>query len=101
MTEKEFQSEVIRIGKMYGWLISHPYDSRRSEAGLPDLFMVREDGRAICAELKTETGRMTEAQKKWRSIIEKTAIEYYLWRPRHLQRIATILSRIYRPETHE
>ena len=37
LNEKKFQSQVVRIAKVFGWLCYHTYDSRRSEPGFPDL----------------------------------------------------------------
>jgi hypothetical protein len=63
----------------------HETDSRRSNAGLPDIIAVR-DGRLVFAELKTERGRLRPEQQAWRDELRRlTGAEYYIWRPRDWQ----------------
>ena len=74
-------SRTVETAKLGGWLIYHTHDSRRNQAGFPDLVMVR-SGRVIFAELKTEKGRIGPAQQVWRDEVMKAdAVETYLWRP--------------------
>src|SRR5581483_10587093 len=40
--EKQFQAEVVRQAKDLRWRVYHSYFSDRSEAGFPDLVLVRE-----------------------------------------------------------
>lgn len=87
MTERELQTAVLDLAGLLGWLAYHTFDSRRSQAGFPDLVLVRE--RIIFVELKTEKGQLTEAQKHWRELIEGAEGEYHLWRPADLQNFAT------------
>lgn len=89
-SEATFQRSIIGLAEMYGWLVYHTHDSRRSEAGFPDLTMARGD-RLILAELKTKDGRMSDAQKTWRAAIENGPAEYYLWRPADLEEIVATL----------
>ena len=89
MSEKEFQRAVVDLARMYGWLCYHTYDSRRSEPGFPDLTLAR-GGRLLLAELKTEKGRLSAAQKAWAS--ELPACQYRLWRPSDLDAIVAELS---------
>ena len=63
-SEKQFQSAVLQLAKLRGWLCYHPYDSRRSTPGFPDLVLVR-DGEVVFAELKTDKGKLTKAQEQW------------------------------------
>ena len=58
----------------------HTYDSRRSQAGYPDLTLVRRD-RVIMAELKTEHGGVTVDQQRWVTALAATPIEVRIWRP--------------------
>ena len=63
------------------WLVYHTYDSRRSQAGFPDLVMVK-NGRVIFAELKTQKGRIRKEQERWLDALALNSnIEVYLWRP--------------------
>ena len=80
------------LAKLYGWLHFHDYDSRHSVPGYPDLTLVRGE-RLIYAELKTERGRLTEAQRDWLERLGRTCAETYVWRPSDLPVIAAILRR--------
>lgn len=64
MTEKDLLAFVVDTARAYGWLIYHTHDSRRSEAGFPDLVMTKQ-GRLLFVELKSERGRVSAAQWKW------------------------------------
>jgi hypothetical protein len=92
MREKHWQSWVIRTAKHFGWKHYHPYNSRQSVPGYPDLTLVRE--RTIFAELKTERGVLSKAQREWKQVIEAcSGVEYYLWRPRHWRQVIHVLER--------
>ena len=81
MTEKDFQNAVVAYAKEKGWLVYHTYDSRRSQAGFPDLVMVK-GKRVMFIELKSSEGKETEAQSKWLSALEKVEIRVVdVWRP--------------------
>lgn len=86
MTEKALQDNVIALAKTLGLLVYHPYDSRKSEPGFPDLTIVGKR-RVLFVELKRQTGKLTKEQQAWREAIERTADKpwaphvYYLWRP--------------------
>ena len=91
MTEKEFLQQVRDFAKLCSWLVYHTYDSRRSSEGFPDLVLVRGD-KVIFAELKSEKGRETSAQRGWLDALEKVrTVEAYLWRPSDWDRIVEIL----------
>ena len=71
-------------------LFYHPFDSRKSQAGLPDCTIVLpSQARLIYAELKNYTGRPTIAQGMWLDRLSALAkhgndsVECYLWRPQH------------------
>ena len=79
MTEKDFQAQLVALVDMLGGLAYHPYDSRRSVAGYPDLTIVTRDRRVIFAELKVGKRKPTEDQWAWlRALPAHLA---YLWRP--------------------
>lgn len=63
-TEAQFEQAVVEYAKLAGWKAFHPFDSRRSEPGFPDLTLVRGD-RLVFAELKAEQGRLSNAQVNW------------------------------------
>lgn len=93
MTEKQFQSQVIAIAKQFGWAAYHTYDSRRSEPGFPDLVLVKD--RVLFRELKTDTGRISEAQKLWESMLLKAGADFKIWRPKDIDAITEELSNKY------
>lgn len=91
ITEGELQGFVVTLARLHGWLAYHTYDSRRSEAGFPDLCLVR-GGRVIFAELKSEKGKVTAAQQRWIDALTASGtVEVYLWRPSDLDDLDRIL----------
>ena len=94
MTEGQLQASVKQLAELEGWRHYHTFDSRRSDAGFPDSFMVRA-GRMIAAELKRETKRPTEAQRDWLADLEAAGVEAYVWRPSDWRegRISRVLGR--------
>jgi len=87
LSEADFQTTVIGLAKLHGWLVFHPRPSlnRRGKwstatqghTGFPDLTIARH-GVVLHVELKTERGRLSTAQRLWASAMGDT---YRLWRP--------------------
>lgn len=92
-TEAEFQRAVIELATHAGWLVYHPYDSRRSTPGFPDLTLVKpSDGRVIFAELKTARGKLRPEQVVWLEALSACAgVEVALWRPQYWPAIVAAL----------
>lgn len=88
--EKEWQAQVRELATTLGYKVFHPYDSRRSAHGWPDLSLLRE--RLILLELKTEKGRLSAPQKSWLGAMLVAGLEVYVARPRHLEALAQILA---------
>jgi hypothetical protein len=93
--EVAFLATVTELATLTGWLVYHTYDSRRSQAGFPDLVLARGD-RLIFAELKTDKGRIRPAQIEWLDRLGAVAssqpgISVYLWRPKDWAGIEKIL----------
>lgn len=86
ISESAFQKQVVELARATGWLSYHTYDSRRSDAGFPDLVLVRPP-RIIFAELKSRRGRIKPAQRHWGEQLSSCAaaspstLMYALWRP--------------------
>ncbi len=80
LSEAEFQQMITDRAEALGWLVYHTYDSRRSRAGFPDLFLCRGE-RAVAIEVKSQRGRVSAAQQDWLAALGKTRIETYLIRP--------------------
>lgn len=91
--EKVFQAAVVALAKHRGWLVFHPYDMRRSEAGWPDLALVKPPSCLILAELKTEKGRVRPEQTQWLEALgmlqapSNYVVRVRLWRPRDWEAI--------------
>lgn len=92
--EAIFQEKVLAIATDHGWLTYHPYDSRKSAGGFPDLVMVRDS--IIFAELKTNTGKPTPEQERWLQMLAHAGqVDVYLWRPSDW---LAIVERLTRPQ---
>ena len=93
ISEKDFLEQVRELARYEGWLSYHTYRSTRSEPGFPDLVLVRPP-RLIFAELKTEKGRVTPAQRLWLDVLGRcNEVEAHLWRPSDWDQIVEKLKR--------
>ena len=92
ISEKEFESQVKDLARLYGWKYYHTWRSIHSPAGYPDCVLVRPP-RLIFAELKSEIGKVSPKQQEWLDILAQCPqVEVYLWRPSDFEQIADILS---------
>lgn len=91
-TEKAWQAQVLAIARLAGWLVYHPFDSRRSVPGFPDLTLVR-GPRLMFVELKTQKGRVTTDQQKWLDALGSASVEVYVWRPADHDEVVATLTR--------
>jgi hypothetical protein len=90
-TEAAFQVRVVALAERLGWMVFHPYDSRRSEPGWPDLALVRGDT-LILLELKRESGSLTSPQVAWLTALQRvTRVEAFMARPSHWEKIEMLL----------
>ena len=92
MTERDFQAAVIELARLTGWQTFHPYDSRRSAHGWPDLTLVRPP-ELLIRELKTDSGRVRPAQQRWLDALAGCGVDVEVWRPRDWPRLAARLQR--------
>lgn len=90
ISEKDFMEAVKAEAKRNRWLLYHTHNSRKSEAGFPDLILLRET-RIIAAELKAEDGKTTAAQDKWLEAFMSARVEVYVWRPKDFAHILEVL----------
>lgn len=93
ITEVDFQKQITEIAKLFGWRFYHPFLSKWSERGWPDIIFLR-DRRMIVVELKTDkrSSKLTVEQAQWLWQFRKVkGIEVRIWRPRMLERIAKYL----------
>ena len=91
-SEADFQATLVQLAKLSGWMVYHPYDSRRSEAGWPDLVLIK--GKVIIfAELKVGKNKRSDAQVEWaQAILGVEDVYYRLWYPEHQDEIEKILT---------
>ncbi|ASR83900.1 hypothetical protein SEA_SHROOMS_19 [Arthrobacter phage Shrooms] len=99
ITEAAWQKKVQDLLTLYGWKWYHAPDNRPGrggyvqniKAGYPDIHAVR-GKRSIYAELKRETGKTTPEQDEWLEALSEAGHETYVWRPRDIDEVITILS---------
>jgi len=80
VTEEQFQNTVIAMCKLLRIACYHPYFSRRSSAGWPDLALCGQSG-FLLRELKTERGRLTRDQQEWGARLRNVGVSWDVWRP--------------------
>jgi len=91
ITEKELRQSLVRAARGFGWRVYFTWSSMHSPAGFPDLCMVK-GKRLVFAELKTETGRVSEDQTAWATdLVASGRCEYYLWRPADIEAAYLVL----------
>ncbi len=95
LSEKDFQRQVVGLARLHGWLVFHDYDSRRSAPGFPDLVMVRHNAsKPLFVELKTKTGKLSDAQTEWGLKLESCpGADYRVWRPEDMEEIVKTLAK--------
>ena len=98
LREKQVQSAILDVARLLGWRVYHTFDSRKSEAGFPDLVLVRD--RVIYAEIKCAGQKPRPSQVEWLNALSRAGAEVYLWTEADYDEVAAILSlRVPRPET--
>lgn len=91
-SEKEFMVAVIDYAEAHRWLCYHTHDSRRSQAGFPDLVLVR-DGTLCFWELKSEAGVLSRTQERWLTELGNSReLDVRLVRPRDWDALRVILA---------
>lgn len=92
LTEKELQGLVLETARMLGWRHYHTFNSKRSASGFPDLVLVHEGKRRVVyAELKSESGKLSEAQHVWVCSLANAGAEVHVWRPSDWDVIVQVL----------
>ena len=81
VTEASWQSTVVDLAALTGWYVYHNPDSRRSQAGFPDLCLIRAP-RILFMELKRENGRLSADQKEVIDQLDRCpGVEVHVARP--------------------
>lgn len=88
LPEKDFQTTIIHLAKLCGWLVHHTRPALnktgkwstpiQGDPGFPDLVLVRA-GKTIIAELKTTKGRLSKHQNQWADALGPATCR--IWRP--------------------
>lgn len=98
ITEASFQRDVEALLRAYGWIYYHAPDNKprngfvqNIKAGFPDIMAAR-GHRLLFAELKRETGELSEAQHEWVAALSATCAEVYVWRPSDMPAISKVLA---------
>ena len=97
MPERIWLSEVVALAKAYGWLVYHALPAQNArgrwathqmgDVGFPDLMLAHESHGTLFVELKTNNGRLTEAQHQWLDVLHTAGQETDIWRPRDRARM--------------
>jgi hypothetical protein len=80
MTEAQLQNCVRDCAQLFGWRYFHGWISIRSAKGFPDIIACR-GSRLLAIELKSERGRVTEAQLAWLMDLKRAGVETHILRP--------------------
>ena len=80
MSEKDLQAAVMETLRWSGWRTYHTFDSRRSEAGFPDLYAVK-GRRYAWVEFKTEKGKVSDGQFDWLEALSVAHQNVFVVRP--------------------
>jgi glycine/D-amino acid oxidase-like deaminating enzyme len=80
LTEADWQELVVQYARLQGWWAFHPYDSRKSQAGWPDLVLLRPP-ELVIVELKSQRGKVTQEQERVLAMLAECGVEAHLWRP--------------------
>lgn len=96
MKESDFQNTVIELAHLYGWMVAHFRTARiqRKDGsvyyatpvqadgeGFPDLIMLR-GLEMVIAEIKSDKGILSEAQRDWIAAWGQVTKDVYVWRPK-------------------
>lgn len=108
MSEASLQSAVLDLADTLGYYAHHcrPAINRsgkwstpiQGDPGFPDLVLAHPSGAVVFLELKSKTGRLTEAQIRWGERLDRTnwvsggSVRYGVVRPADLQRVAAMLT---------
>jgi hypothetical protein len=85
MAEETLRVRIARLSKELGWLSYHTHDSRRSDAGWPDVALVHpKHGRFLIRELKRQRENPTPDQRKWLEALAGAGVDVGVWRPMDL-----------------
>jgi hypothetical protein len=93
--EGMLEARVRTVAMQAGYLYYHTYNSKHSNPGYPDCALVHPEGGPLFLwELKTESGQVSPAQRRWLDALAKvTHVESGVYRPTDWARILDKLTR--------
>ena len=103
LTEADWSRRVLDCAKLFHWRTAHFRAAQTVKGwrtpvqgdgnGWPDLVLLRPP-RLIVAELKSDTGRVSEEQSNWiAQLAEVPGLEVHIWRPSDWETVYTTLAK--------
>lgn len=92
MDETTWQAWVETEAVTRGWTCWHDHDSRRNDAGFPDLLLIHPEHGIRWLELKTERGRIRPEQRAWLGLLRSAGAQAAAARPRHADAVIGVLN---------
>jgi len=89
ISEAAFQQQVVDLARLCGWFVHAERPARtndgwrtpiQGDAGFPDLVLTR-GKRVLFVELKSATGRLSQAQRRWLIALRSSGADVHVWRP--------------------
>ena len=109
-TESEFETAVVDLAHLRGWVVAGFRPARVTRQGreiyetpvkwdgkgFPDLVLARPSytaakGRILWVELKSEKGQLSQEQEEWARTITAAGGEWYCWKPSKWNEIEKVL----------
>jgi len=94
LSEKAFSQQVFDLVRLTGWRVARfpTWRPTGTTPGFPDIVAARRGRRTLVAELKTETGKLTPAQREWLWLLaEAGGVDVYVWRPSNWRQVVQML----------
>jgi hypothetical protein len=104
VTESQFQDSVVELARICGWKVHHAWPTQvrpgkwitAAATGFPDLVLVHETLGLLFAELKTDTGKLSDAQVDWLGCLTLAGVEAVVWKPSDWKQIQQRLTGAHR-----
>ncbi len=100
VTEKDWQSRVVDLARLFEWRYMHVYPLRRAGGvrtatttrGWPDLILVK-GPLMLAIELKAAAGSTTPEQRDWLEVLAQVpGVQCFVWRPRDWPQVVEVLT---------
>lgn len=99
-SERVFQDAVIQLAATAGWDAHHIRPGKYGNTfktdglkGMPDLILIGQRGQGVIfAELKSRTGKLSQAQEVRIAQLLANGVECHVWRPADMERIVERLT---------